>query len=376
MRSRTLAVLTFSCVAVISCADPNEVDVVGGLGVSAKDSVTALVQYGGAPPVELAKEYVNTPIGLLHRSCVHEVPDSAISSDNMIVLKDGTRLPIGKCQYMAYLRSRSPQSQAALFVGKSERMTRFTPGVISNLITHGFAGYTSAVPDANVCTNGNCGAGGYTDVIGWMVVPSNPSPGYSTFQKAYYGSIGLQDNPATNLLEPVIQYGNNGSWGGAYWTMVAWSCAAAPNCFHSTPSTAIQAGDTIAVSVSGYGGGSCGAGKNCWGVYLSNNSRVGSTSQIWTDSRIYKKAFGISAEVFNFAACSDYPASQLKTYNVYMRQMYEPTWQSIPAFGIQDQNPTWTPFTLAGASPSCTYSISTSVGGTSPYYTLSTLQHY
>lgn len=248
---------------------------------------------GGLGGVAPAGDLVLTPDGYYDRSCVHEVPNgSHVNGLTRIVTRpDGTTYHLGKC----------------LYPGRRDRN-----GVRdTSPVDDGWMEWADTV--ANYAT----------DIAAHWKVPAAPGGSYSG-NDLYYSFPGLQD--AVYVLQPVIQYGYNSSFGGSYWSAASWHCNSGSDCTHSKPITTVSDSDAIVGEVSS---GACVAGQCSWTVTTVDSTKGTRTSMTWTDTIAYYDAVGGAVEVKNLTSCDQYPQTGVFFSGISLQengQSVTPSW--------------------------------------------------
>ncbi len=264
-------------------------------------------------------ELIATPSGWYHRSCVHAIPEGARGNRHgTVTRRDGTSFQTPNCLYPG---RRTADGQRA---SRGSAGGRHVQGPTNNgwieYALYGLSGDT------------------YGYLLADWEVPDDPS-GYSG-NKLYYTFPGLQGGGY--ILQPVLQYGDNGAFGGSYWTLASWSCDDGQDCNYSTPISA-SAGDDIRGSVEA---SDC-ANRVCdWTIITRNVTTQTQTTRVYEDTLIYATAFGGAVEVNDITACSQYPE-------------YGVSYTSI-ALKDEDGNsvtPTWTDVVASGLSPECNFDV-------------------
>jgi hypothetical protein len=177
------------------------------------------------------------------------------------------------------------------------------------------------------------------EVAGYWFVPSNPSSNGGLV----YLFNGMEPKTQNWILQPVLQYGNNGYFGGNYWVIASWLVGPNGYAFYS-PAERVNPGDKI------YGVTfmtSQGSGKLNWEVWaqdLTNGTYTWITA--WTSGLQWTWAYAAVLESYNITSCSEFPANDYALFeNTYVYHGY-PYFESVPA--------TWSTY-LASVSPSCGY---------------------
>jgi hypothetical protein len=225
---------------------------------------------------------VYTPYGPAPSSCVFEVAnDSTVFTNRTVVSPDGQR--------------------------------RVLPACTSSLASPGSAklpATNSWVEDANWCYCPQVPpAIGYYS--GQWKVPGNPS---SNDGQVIYLFNGLENGYLTNpIIQPVLQWGNNGLYGGNYWTFASWAYLSGSDYAYSPPQGALV-GDLM-IGLMQAQSGSCNSSGSCnWNI--ATEDADGTITTLNCDGQ-YPQACGLVAmyyayvtlEVYNVVRCSDYPSS-------------------------------------------------------------------
>lgn len=316
-----LSILT---AALAACGEP----------VSLSEEVPATP---GEPTSVLPEGYVATPAGLYHQSCVYEVPAGAtVERGEVIRMADGTSYQVPPCKYAA---------QSSLLPGNN-RVGSSTTSSVRPPTVNGWVEYTEAW--ASIA---------YKRIVADWNVPPNPTGSYGASGKVYYTFPGLQSD--SFIIQPVLQYGNNGSYGGAYWTITSWRCDTGPNCFHSTPVT-VSSGTSIHgdVTASGCSGGNC-----TWTITTTNTNTGQSTIYTTVDTEDYWRANSGVVEAYGITSCQDYPVSA--DYNqsgVFYRNV------AVYDNAYALTTPTWSTIITPSLTPQCGYSVTATSTTASLYH--------
>jgi len=158
-------------------------------------------------------EYEITPGGIRHKSFIHEVsPGEVVRPDNGL----NKRFNVQRQQFI--------ENHVAPAVTEPE-----LPGLGSGWIT-----YASYVEDAATVI--------YEVRTTWTVPPA---PTRQDGQLIYLFN-GLQDSPVTQILQPVLQWGNSPDGGGNSWAVASWLVPASTTAqVFKSPLTTVNPGDTL-----------------------------------------------------------------------------------------------------------------------------------
>lgn len=154
---------------------------------------------------------------------------------------------------------------------------------------------------------------GITDYSGYWTVPSSPTSTGSLI----YLFIGLEPSNGANILQPVLQWGNNGNFGGNYWTLASWY-ATSNSGVYSTPIN-VDVGDTI------YGRIYRPSPSNptSWVVNSIDVTKSTTTTLPTTASSTYTYSY-VALEGYNINTCSQFPGDTSFT-NLYLYGV-TPSW--------------------------------------------------
>lgn len=305
--------------------------VAAAVAAACAESPTAVSRSNQSVKTEVALvsaqgDYVATPAGWYHRSCVHEIPDGARwDTAGVVTRRDGSVYRIPPCAYASY-----PLNQPPSGVGMAPQ-TPTNSGWIE------YAYVTVAPPDW------------FHQLTAYWTVPAAPVGQYSGTQ-VFYSFPGLQS--ASYIIQPVVQYGYNGSFGGSYWTMASWYCNTGSNCNHSTPVT-IYPSDVMYGSVMPSG---CSNGICTWTITTQDVTRPAQTRLTWNDTQSYTFATGGALEVYGLTACNQYPTTGIFYTGI---TLYDNSGQLSPS---------WTNYTAGGLNPSCNFSLASTPTTVSLYF--------
>ncbi len=253
--------------------------------------------------------YVPTPFGEAPSSCVYDVGNaSTVYSNGTIVYANGTRKtppPCGSAPISVGLGA-NPDTQAI-----------HPPFPTNNWVEDANWCYCPTVPPAISLSDGY-----------WNVPPA---PGRNDGQVIYLFN-GMQPSSSSGpIIQPVLQWGNNGYYGGAYWEAVSWFYSSTSNYMYSTP-IRVSSGDQI------YGlmaGSSCNSSTGAcnWRILTEDTNIPKST---YIDVGSYAMYWAINTlEVYSVQSCADYPAQEFNPTVFSKLDLYSttgstltPSWQS------------------------------------------------
>jgi hypothetical protein len=250
-------------------------------------------------------DWVSTPGGWYHKSCVHEVPSGSRGEANgMVHRPDGTSIQIPPCHY--------PHGQR-----------RGQNGVPS--------GTADPSLDSWIISRSRDVGTAHRSIVADWTVPLDPSVSYSGAQ-VYYAFPGLSNS--NTIIQPVLAYHHDGS---NVWQLGSWSCG--PSCTHSTL-ISTSAGHSIhgTVTASGCSGGTC-----TWTIVTQDVTSSTSTTWTVTSDDGYQTSYSGVIEVHGgLTSCGAFPTNALKMTNV-----------AITDASGTISSPSWFETLTSGLSPSC-----------------------
>src|SRR5271155_1022112 len=322
------------------------------------DTPSALGQVpaGVHRPPGVPEEYVITPSGYFHPSCVRELSKGEIllSDGRFVQHADGSVENIPACSYSHYTAG-------------GEMITGGTLESVPPTISHSWIEYG----DTTTTT-------AYGDLTAIWPVP--PTPTSNDGQTVFFFP-GLEDyNDVVSIIQPVLGWNAFSNFSNE-WSIASWNCCPGGNEYYSTP-LAVNVGDTILGSINS----TCSAGnESCskWNVTTEDDTTGKSTILSGTSSegQTFNWAFGGALEVYNIVQCNDYPPggeltfSDIGLYNYNFVQITNPGWTYVDsASGLTPQcsyggQTTSTSVTLDfgnTSTPLCTATTSCSLQGTYP----------
>jgi hypothetical protein len=177
------------------------------------------------------------------------------------------------------------------------------------------------------------------EVVGYWIVPSNPSKNGGLV----YLFNGMEPKTQNWILQPVLQFGNNGYFGGNYWVISSWLVGGNGYAFYS-PAERVNPGDKL-YGVTFMTGDS--GGKLSWEVWAQD---VTTGAYTWitanTTGLQWTWAYAAVLEAYNITSCSEFPANDYALFeNTSVYHGY-PSFYSVA--------PTWSTY-LGASSPACGY---------------------
>jgi len=273
-------------------------------------------------PAGVPADYVITPFGYFHPSCVLRLaPGETVLADGRVLQHaDGKVEDIPACKYPHYAAS---GAIAAAGATKAESPT-----------------INGWVESASVTTST-----AYGEIIATWTVPPPPT---SKNGEIVYFFPGLEDiNDVVSIIQPVLGWNMDGT--NTPWTIASWNCCPSGITVESTPVN-VNPGDTIeGTTVS-----TCGAGtESCptWNITTADLTTGGSTTLGNTpnEGQTFNWAFGGVLEAYNITQCSDYPPNASQTF--YNIALYDYNFNLI-------SNPAWSAtYWAKNQTPQCNYNV-------------------
>jgi len=271
-------------------------------------------------PPNVPEEYVITPFGYFHPSCVLLLAEgNTLLADGRVQYADGTVEAAHVCSYPHYTSSGA-----------------IVPADASGINPPTISGWLESVSATT--------SESYYKISATWPVP--PSPKSNDGQCLYFFP-GFEDiNHVISIVQPVLQWGE-GCYisGGAYWLIASWNCCITGTTWYSTPLD-VSVGDTILGTITP----TCKAGKNycaTWNVVSEDKTTGKKTTLAKTaaDNQIWNWAFGAVSEDYGVVQCSDFPDDSSLTFTVHL---YDQNGKVIT-------NPNWQGTQWSSGPPQCHY---------------------
>lgn len=294
--------------AAAGCSEPT----------SAPDVIRTERRQVTGPPAD----YVTTPAGLYHRSCVHEVePGAVIERDGRVRRPNKTSYRVPDCLYPV-IDARVPGSVAP----EASQIKGATP-TNSGWIEYAILNTTSS----------------WSRIVANWNVPLPPLAPYNLSNQTYFTFPGIQSG--SFVIQPVIQFGASGAGGGSVWGMASWRCGPPGGpCFHSALKV-IAPGDAIHGDVTAT---NCSGGNCTWTITSQDLTNGQQTTLTATDTQGYFQAVGGSVEVYNITSCDQYPITGISFGSI---GLFNPAGGAVV--------PSWTRLMQGNLSPSCSFGVTT-----------------
>jgi hypothetical protein len=286
----------------------------------------ALPTAGANRPAGVPEDYIVTPAGYFHPSCVAHLAegDVLLKDEKAIQHKDGSFDAMHVCAYSHF----KPSGEE---VTGEEKPATAERSVKHPTIGHAWVEYASTTTGSSF---GELGSNWY--------VPAAPSA--HTGQTIYLFP-GMQDYAdGVTIIQPVL--GWNSDYSNA-WGIASWNCCVTGTVYEAAPQP-VNVGDYI----EGYMWDNCASGTltcSSWDI-LTYDLTAGRYSELMSTSNFgqtFNWAFGGALEVYNVSECSDYPPAgsfsfiNLELYNDSFAEYSNPGWSYSNA--------------SAGLTPQCGY---------------------
>ncbi len=290
------------------------------------NTTSAQVPAGAHRPSTVPEEFLRTPFGYFHPSCVKHLLEGDIlrPDEGAIQHKDGSLDSMAVCGYPHY----NPKGQAI----PNTKEQRKSPS-----ISHAW------VEDYGAETSSSFG-----ELKGNWTIPPSPT---SHDDQTLYFFPGLMDyNDDIGIIQPVL--GWNADFSNA-WGIASWDYVEDPyGTTYESPAVSTNSGDTIAGTIQS----ACGAGTvtcGSWNITTQDVSSGHSTtaSQVSNWGQTFNWAVGGVLEVYSIEQCSDYPTNgSISFYNL---ALYDNSFNQIsnPGWIINDAGSA----SYSGLTPQCNY---------------------
>ena len=301
--------------------------------------LSAQMPVGWNRPTNLPSDYVITPFGYFHPSCVHEIkPGETLLGDGRIRFADGTEeLVASSCGFPRY----SPSGELVV-EGNPE------PLEIS----------WSWIEAGQVSKSTN-----YGKVTATWTVPPTPKTNHGQTLFFFPGFAHVKTNPPNEepIIQPVLGW-DDGQQGVGPWNIASWDCCPSGQTWYSTPLT-VNTGDKIQGTVKN----TCKAGsQSCskWSITTKDVTTAQSTTLTTDYSQPLSFPWALAGvlEVYSIYQCSDYPPNRsIKFSNV---ALWDDNFKRIT-------NPGWTGMLLVkkgSTTPWCNYAVKTTPTGATLTY--------
>src|SRR5438270_2562960 len=244
----------------------------------------------------MPSEYIITPGGYRHKSLVHELePGHSLEfAENKLRKLNPARKVVGEfafplktsheplmphnvvASHPAGVQSAAPGSGAAV---QPQRV----PGLGTGWITYAFWNNATGKPITSFATS-------------WRV-PPHP---FTQNGQLIYIFNGIQNN--SMIYQPVLQWGNNGAFGGNYWGVASWYADGQGGQAFYTAYTPVNVNDLLVgiMKLTGQSGQNFNYNCQFQGIPASNLPIQNQPELTWSAETL---------EAYNLTTCTDYPAA-------------------------------------------------------------------
>jgi hypothetical protein len=260
---------------------------------------------GPKRPVTVPEDYVITPFGYFHPTCVKQLDDGDVllQDDKAIQHVDGSFDSMSVCAY--------PH-----FDVRGEVFAADAAAVEPPSISYGWIESASGTTTSS-----------YGELTANWKVP--PAPTANNGQTVYFFP-GMEDyKDVVTILQPVLGWNSDFS---AAWGIASWNCCVTGTVYESS-SVSVKAGDMIHGTIKN----TCNAGRlscSSWNITTQDVTTGKSTtlSKSSSQGQTFNWAFAGALEVYSIDQCSDYPPngslvfSNLALYNDSFKIISNPGW--------------------------------------------------
>ncbi len=276
-------------------------------------------------PAGVPADFVVTPFGYFHPSCVnHLAKEDVLRQDEGVIQRaNGAYETIQVCAYPHFEADGTKVFGNPQQVGDGKSEPPF--------IGHHWIEYAGTTTTTS-----------YSELQGYWNVPAPPK---NHDGQTIYLFPGLEQYVGdVTIVQPVL--GWNADFANA-WGIASWNCCVKGAVNEATPFP-VNSGDVIFGQIFS----SCGKGiLSCptWNIVTEDESSPGGSSLLGTSSvgQTFNWAFGGALEVYNISNCGDYPSSGETSF--YNLGLWDYNFKHIAS-------PAWTVTKVsAGLTPQCSY---------------------
>ena len=287
----------------------------------------ALASAAPKRPATVPADYVITPFGYFHPSCVNHLAkgDVLLKDEKAIQHANGKADKIPACAYPRY-------------EADGEEVTGDVQVVNPPSIGHSWVEYVS--------TTTTSAFGALDDT--WIVPPPPKNDAGQTLY--FFPGLEQASNDVT-ILQPVLGWNSDFS---SSWGIASWNCCM-NGATNEGPPLPVNPGDEIIGQISNTCGPPPHANKKCptWNVFAIDNtielldgiSYAAGLTETSNYGQSFNWAFSGAMEVYNVVQCGDYPSSTRILF-------YELGLFNYKFVGV---SPKWTGSVVSGLTPQCGY---------------------
>ncbi len=318
LRALSLVTLTLACATLFA----------GSHNAFSQTQVVPLTPAGPNRPAEVPENYVITPNGYFHPSCVVQVDEgSTVMAGGSIQHADGSIQKVPACAYPHY----SAHGEAVVVGGGTPNADKIVTEAATPTptINHSYVG-DLAYAEPNLV---------FGALSATWVVPPAPT---SYDGQLIYLFPALEGNLAGSIIQPVLQ------WTLPGWQIASWNVDVVHGVQYVSNFVNVNVGDVLLGTIHS----TCGAGNSectTWNITTTDQTTGQSTALNGTpyDGEYYNYAIGGALEVYNVSQCSDYPPNgEIAFSNI---ALYDDNFSLVtPGWGYSGPPP--------GLTPQCNYS--------------------
>ena len=293
-------------------------------------------------PAGIPRDYVVTPNGFFHPSCVQGLESNeTLRADGTIARADGSVRTVPDCRYPHYAADGTRLTGDAVPLPAARAQSR-VPEI------DGWVAYASyTLPRANAAIY----------IAANMSVPQAPS--MQSGQTVYFFP-GLEDiEHVQTIVQPVLgwnAFNDNG------WTIASWNCCLTGHTWHSPP-VAVDSGVTLEGRVNG---SDC-DGSECanWTILTRDPAHDRDTTLNTSGyGQVFDWVFGAVLEAYGISTCDELPVTRTEEFTeIVVYALRSP--MSTPVA----QHVAWDP-TILPNSPECDYAVAPFPRANSPQVTI------
>jgi hypothetical protein len=292
--------------------------------IAALPAAQAQAPAGAKRPAAVPANYIITPFGYFHPSCVVRLAEGDEVRQDLKVIQhaNGTSEATQACAFPHFT------ADGIAVVGDQKAPSEPSSQPV---ISHAWVEYA-----------GTTSTSSYAYLYAHWNVPPAPSTNHG---QTVYLFPGMQDyKDVVTIIQPVL--GWNADYASA-WGIASWNCCVSGTTYEAAPAPA-KAGDVIY----GYMSYTCPSGTlSCpsWNI-VTQDLTSGKTSKLLSTSsfgQTFNWAFAGALEVYNISACTDYPTNGAISFYDIGLYNYEYTKIATPAWTVTNSS--------SGLTPQCSY---------------------
>jgi hypothetical protein len=299
------------------------------------DALSIATEQATIRPSTVPQEYVITPFGYFHPSCVQGLAENeTLLYDGRVLREDGSVRTVASCTFPHF----TPSGETVAEGISTQQMTaqKTTATAETSPVVSGWLEYVSTTTSTS-----------YGEIAATWTVP--PAPANYEEQTLFFFP-GFEDiNNVLTIVQPVLQFGASSAGGGEYWSIASWNCCVTGQAWFSGLKK-VSVGDTISGKILP----ACSRKKfktcTTWKIVTKDQTtgKKSTLNQINPDGQTWNWAFGAVLEVYGVRQCSDFADNSSTTLTV---QLYDSNFEPIA-------DPGWTANPAgAGVTPQCNYGL-------------------